>query len=99
MTKIEKAKHDLWMAYADAMKLDLDYVKARVAEWDLKKLVALGDPKEVELLVDHLKLLRAGLAAVSEVEDQRGEPDHAKGEYKEFRRRVQLEFPGYGSED
>lgn len=96
---ITKAKEDLWAAYLEAMKLDLDYVKARVTEWDLKEMVSLSDTKEVEWLMAHLKLLRAGLAAVSEVENQRGEPDHAKGEYKEFRRRVQLEFPGYGSED
>lgn len=96
---ITKAKEDLWAAYLEAMKLDLDYVKARVAEWDLKKLVALGDPKEVELLVDLLKLLRAGLTALDGVDYRRGEPDHAEGAYKEFRRRIHLEFPGYGSED
>ena len=99
MTKIEKAKHDLWMAYADAMKVDLDYVKAQISEWDIGKLMALGDPKEVELLVDHLKLLRAGLTALDGVEGRRGEPDHAEGAYKEFRRRIHLEFPRYGSED
>jgi hypothetical protein len=49
--------------------------------------------------VDHLKLLRAGLTALDGVEGRRGEPDHAEGAYKEFRRRIHLEFPRYGSED